>query len=378
MERVPLLVIGAGPYGVSIAARALERGIDTVVVGRFMGFWTDHMPRGMFLRSGTDWHLDASGIHTFEAFTEETALSSASIDPVPIDVFLDYASWFQAQKHVVVRDRLVHRLRHDGTFVASLDDGTEIAADCVVAAPGVQYFPQAPDWAATVPDKISTHTCDLARFEEFAGTRVLVVGGRQSAYEWAALLCESRVEQVDIVHRHDVPRFARVSWRFVDEYIDATIGTPGWWRSLTPVEQEKIARKFWEAGRLTLEWWLTPRLEDSRLRRRPRTQVVKASVVHPDTVTVALSSGEALTVDRVVFATGYSADVSCVPYLGDLIGSLAIADGYPLLDNAFQSSVTGLYFPGFAATRDFGPFFGFTKACPAAATLIVDDLLRQR
>ena len=37
----------------------------------------------------------------------------------------------------------------------------------------------------------------------------------------------------------------------------------------------------------------------------------------------------------------------------------------------------GLYIAGFASTRDFGPFFGFTKGCPAAAKLIVDDLLQR-
>jgi hypothetical protein len=31
--------------------------------------------------------------------------------------------------------------------------------------------------------------------------------------------------------------------------------------------------------------------------------------------------------------------------------------------------------PGFVATRDFGPFFGFVRGCPAAATLIVSALL---
>ena len=95
---VALLVVGAGPYGVAVAAQAIERGIDTVVVGHPMGFWTDHMPEGMFLRSGTDWHLDASGIDTFEAFIEDRGLSSAHIDPVPIDVFLEYAAWFQIPK----------------------------------------------------------------------------------------------------------------------------------------------------------------------------------------------------------------------------------------------------------------------------------------
>jgi cation diffusion facilitator CzcD-associated flavoprotein CzcO len=378
MEGVSLLVVGAGPYGVAVAARALERGIDTVVVGQPMGFWKDHMPQGMFLRSGPDWHLDASGIHTFEAFIEERGLSFADIDPVPIAVFLDYAAWFQTQKHVRVRERFVCGLeRIDDTFVASLEDGTRIAADHVVAAPGSCYFRQFPDWEARLLESASAHTCDLVRFEELAGARILIVGGRQSAYEWAALLGEHGAERVDIVHRHEVPRFERVSWKFVDQYVDATIGSRGWWRSLAAPEQLKITRRFWEAGRLTLEWWLAPRLADGRIHRWPGTQVVEATVAETGTATVALSSGDRLTVDRVVFATGYRADLPSVPYLQDLIGNLDVVDGFPVLDDAFQSSLAGLYVPGFASTRDFGPFFGFTKACPAAATLIVDDLLRR-
>jgi FAD-dependent urate hydroxylase len=54
-----------------------------------------------------------------------------------------------------------------------------------------------------------------------------------------------------------------------------------------------------------------------------------------------------------------------------------VVDGFPVLDEAFQSSIAGLYITGFASTRDFGPFFGFTKGCPAAAMLIVDDVLRR-
>jgi hypothetical protein len=46
-----------------------------------------------------------------------------------------------------------------------------------------------------------------------------------------------------------------------------------------------------------------------------------------------------------------------------------------MLDDHFQTSVPGLFMPGFVATRDFGPFFGFVRGCPAAATLIVAALL---
>jgi len=379
MEAVSLLVIGAGPYGVAVAGRALEEGIDTLVVGRPMGFWTEHMPDGMFLRSGTDWHLDATGIHTFEAFVEAQRISAADVDPVPISVFLDYAAWFQAEKHVRVRDRFVASLeKRNGSFVASLEDGTQIDAETVVAAPGVCYFRRFPDWARKVPDEAQAHTCDLVEFEELRGARVLIVGGRQSAYEWAALMGQHGAERIDIVHRHGTPRFERVSWSFVDEYVEQTIRRRGWWRSLAPAEREAIDRKFWEVGRLTLEWWLTARLEDDRFRRWPGAAVVEADATGSGAVTARLSTGERLTVDRIVFATGYRADLPSVPYLGGLVERIEIVDGYPVLDEAFQSSLDGLYLTGFVATRDFGPFFGFTKACPAAAALIVDDLLRRR
>jgi flavin-dependent dehydrogenase len=83
MDTTSLLVVGAGPYGLAVAARARERGIDTVVVGHPLGFWTGHMPAGMFLRSGVDWHLDASGVHTFEAFVGERGLLPTELDPIP-------------------------------------------------------------------------------------------------------------------------------------------------------------------------------------------------------------------------------------------------------------------------------------------------------
>ena len=378
MEAVTLLVIGAGPYGVAVAARAMERGIDTLVIGHPMGFWKKQMPEGMFLRSGPDWHLDASGVHTFEAFLEDRGLSPSDIDPVPIAVFLDYAAWFERAKRVSVRDRLVSRLHRDEDgFVVSLEDGTQIAADSVVAAPGIGYFLQLPAWAATLPEGVGAHTCDLVRFEDLAGARVLIVGGRQSAYEWAALLGEHGAEQVDIVHRHDVPRFERVSWKFVNPYMDATIAERGWWRSLDAATQAHITQKFWEVGRLTLERWLTARLTGDRFHRWPGTHVVDVGARDSGAVTVTLSSGDHLTVDRVVFATGYKAQLPAVPYLEDVVGCLDVVDGFPALDEAFQSSLPRLYIPGFASTRDFGPFFGFTKGCPATATLIVGDLLQR-
>ena len=275
-----------------------------------------------------------------------------------------------SEKGVVVDELLVTSVGLDGEpgqgdlasghrFRVRLDGGAELVADAVVAAPGVGYFRNMPDWGAGLPDGLCAHTCDLVRFHDFAGARVLIVGGRQSAYEWAALIGEAGAEQVDIVHRHQVPRFERVSWRFADEYVDRIVAFPGWWRSLPASEQEAIARKFWEVGRLTLEWWLTPRLQGNRFRRRPGTSVVAASTDGTGTVRVQLSDGTELGVDRIILATGYKADLATVPYLTEVLPLVDVADGFPHLDDAFQTSLPGLctrlrrrsYAPGRSSAR---------------------------
>ena len=309
-------MVGAGPYGLAVAARARERGIDTIVVGQPLGFWTDHMPAGMFLRSGVDWHLDASGLHTFEAFVEEQGLLSAELDPIPIGVFLDYATWFQEQKGLTIRDQFVSALKMHGCGgswrLSKTDRRSALNESSQLRAADTSLTFR--EWAAALPAGVSSHTSDFVRFDEVAGQRVLIVGGRQSAYEWAALLGEHDVERVDIVHRHDVPRFERVSWRFVDDYMDATIRIPGWWRSLSGNDQAQIARRFWEVGRLTLEWWLLPRLTGDRFHLWPNAQVIGATA-EPGATVVTLSNGERLSVDRVIFATGYKAELANVPYL---------------------------------------------------------------
>jgi cation diffusion facilitator CzcD-associated flavoprotein CzcO len=374
MRATQALVIGAGPYALSAAALARERGIETVVLGRSMGFWREHMPERMFLRSGPDWHLDATGIHTLEAFLEERGIAPDEVDPIPIGLFLDYAEWFRRAKNIEVEEDLVAGLaRTGGRFEATLDSGARITADAVIAAPGIRHFANVPEWAGSLPSGCAAHSCDLVRLGELAGARVLIVGGRQSAYEWAALAGEQGAERVDVVHRHEVPRFERVSWRFVDPYVEDTVRIRGWWRRLPAAEQEAIGRRFWEVGRLTLEHWLTPRL--AGIHRWPGAEVAETTVLAEGAMRMRLSSGERLMVDRVIFASGYKADLARVPYLAGVIGRIEVTDGFPVLDEAMGTSLDGLYLPGFAATRDFGPFFGFVKAAPAAATLIVNDLL---
>ena len=379
MKQTQLLVIGAGPYALSAAALAREHGIQTMVLGRPMGFWRQNMPEGMFLRSGPGWHLDPSAVHTLEAYLDQRGIRPDEVDPIPVSVFLGYAEWFQTAKGIQVREDFTDSLaKTGGRFEARLRSGERIRADAVVAAPGIGHYANVPGWAAALPPGCTAHTCDLVRFDDLAGTRVLIIGGRQSAYEWAALIREHGAAHVDIVHRHDIPRFERVSWKFIDPHVEQTLKVRGYWRNLPLGEQTAITRRFWEVGRLTLEHWLTPRLDGEGITRWPRAEVIEATPSPDGQVRVLLSNGARLAADRVVFATGYRADLTKVPYLAGVLEDVKLSDGFPVLDEAFQTSLDGLYITGFSATQDFGPFFGFVKGAPAAATLIVRDLLSRR
>jgi cation diffusion facilitator CzcD-associated flavoprotein CzcO len=351
---VDLLVIGAGPYGLATAAAARAAGLETVIVGRPMGFWRDHMPPGMFLRSGPDWHLDANYEHTLERF-----LGDDVPDPLPLQRFLDYADWFQAQTGLQVREERVTALKPG--FVATLESGEQLHAPAVVAAPGVAHFTHRPAWAEQIPGE---HTCDLIDVSELEGRRVAIIGGRQSAYEWAALAGEHGADRVDVVHRHDTPRFERSDWSFVDPLVELTRTQKGWWRALPQSERDAIGRRFWEVGRLALEDWLAPRL--GHVHTHAGTEVVEAAPGR-----LELSDGDTLTPDRVVYATGYVAALHRVPYLPAVL----TRNGFPVLDDAMGTSLDGLYLPGFTATQDFGPFFGFVKGAPAAAEIVVRDLV---
>ena len=213
----------------------------------------------------------------------------------------------------------------------------------------------------------------MEQLDRLAGARVLIVGGRQSAYEWAALLAERGAERVDIVHRHPLPRFAPVDWGFIEQQVEATRAMPGWFRSLTEAKRERLVRGFLAEGLLKLEPWLERRVDRPEVGRRPHSFVVSAAERGDGTIAVTLP-GDVLHVDHVVLATGYEVDLRRVPYLSGVIDDIALEDGCPLLDENFQTSIPGLFLTGMVARRDFGPTFGHVRGAPVAATMVAAGL----
>lgn len=115
MQSTELLVIGAGPFGLSVAAHAKHCGMSVTVVGEPMGFWKHNMPAGMLLRSGLDWQLDAGEVHTLVSFIEEKRLPLRAAEPIPVEIFRDYAEWFRQCKKIDVQS-----LRLSGCFESTI------------------------------------------------------------------------------------------------------------------------------------------------------------------------------------------------------------------------------------------------------------------
>jgi thioredoxin reductase len=378
MRQAQLLVVGAGPYGIAVAAYAQSLGIDVVAVGKPLDLWKSNMPRGMFLRSAPDWHLDARNAATFEAYLKQRGPGLHQARPVALDTFLDYAGWFMGYYDVVPESAHVTRLtRASDGYIARLDDDRIVRADQVVLALGFGIFKSYPrELVEALPPHSFVHTCDAVDLERYRGRRVLIVGGRQSAFEWAALMSERGATAIDLTYRHVTPKFTEPDWSWTLPMAQRLLDDHGWWRNLPDEGRQEIVDRFWAAGRLTLEPWLDARVHRPNIHRHEQTHIVSATRRQDQTVDVVLDDGSAINVHHVVLATGYRPDMRRVAFLdrASILDALAVTEGYPLLDAEFRTNLPGLYVTGLAATRDFGPFFGFTVACPIAARIIGDTV----
>jgi len=373
-----LLIIGAGPFGLALAAQAQHEDIDHVIVGKPMEFWRSNMPKGMFLRSACDWHYDPQNVHTIEAYLQSRGQTPKDVEPLSVDFYLTYVDWFQKQKNIQSLPIYIERLDSSNEhFVATTANGDVITANNVVLAPGFRHFAHIPEELKTkVPPGSFQHTCEYVDFSDAANMRYLIVGGRQSAYEWAALLLEAGAAAVHLSHRHASPAYAVADWSWVKPLVDNMVEDPNWFRRLSQKEKDDIGYRMWSEGRLKIEPWLESRLRSERVKVWPETELVSCIANESGELQAKLTNEEALTVDRVVLATGYKVDIARLPVLaaGNLLEQIETRNGFPVLDDHFETTVPGLFITSMPAVQDFGPFFGFTNSVRTSARLIIARL----
>ncbi|WP_266367090.1 NAD(P)-binding domain-containing protein [Tellurirhabdus rosea] len=370
---IATLIVGAGPFGLGLASYLQRRRHDYRLVGKPLEFWERHMPRGMLLRSSANWYLDPDHEWTIERFFAQHHPDRAPAEPISREQYLAYMSWFMQQSEIGAQPHYVRHLTRNGTaFTAELENGETIRARNVVLATGFRDFACYPaGLVARLPEGRYQHTCDAVNLDLYRGKRVLLIGGRQSAFETAALLCEAEAAHVHLSYRHDTPRFVEADWSWVETIVEQMASHPAWFRELTPEQQEAYRHKLWAEGRLKLEPWLESRICRDEVTLHPRTEVASVTRKPDDSLLVTLTDEETFVVDDIILATGYQVDIKRLPFLSEALQeAVAVRNGFPLLDVHFQSTVPGLYFSSFPAGQSFGPFFGFTVAVRTAAKLI--------
>ena len=377
MSKAVVAVIGAGPYGLSLAAHLAARKIEHRIFGHPMAFWSQiaRAGRERYLKSycfGTNISTPAPGF-TFADYNEPRGLET--FEPCSIGNFAAYGLWFQEQNvGWVERVDVSHIEREARTFNITLANGERIVASHVVVATGLAYFAYIPRQFAGLPSRFATHSSKVENFAAFKGLDVAVVGAGQSALEAAALLHEAGASPQLLVREASIRWMNRVSrsrnlWRRLRSPISGLgTGPKAWALTRFPCAMHHTPESFrtrFVKTHLPPEgaWWLRERVEN-RIPVHTGTTIVDAREAGNRLALRLQSRGEKgerqLVVDHVIAATGYDVNVESIDFLDPKLRcAIDRVERSPRLDAAFQSSVPGLRFIGPASAMSFGPLFRF-------------------
>ncbi len=397
----PAIVIGSGPYGLSLAAHLQAHGVPVRIFGDVMGSWRHDMPKGMILKSvpsASSLSAAAPG-YTLADFCQKSGSAVLTDhDVVPIDLFIRYGRWFQEELVPRVESARVCQIDSgDNGFHLKLDTGEEVETRTVALATGltnIAHIP--PELLAATPELLSSpaglvsHSSQHHDLSPFRGRHVAVVGAGQSALECAALLFEAGA-QVQVIARGEA-RFGEPPsskshgpLRIRSPYsplgpawsLYAMSNAPGMVRYLPRQTRLYLVKNV--LGPLGA-WWLRDRV----VGKIPILNGHRIVEVHPvgDQVTLTLASSQgqsSITVDHVLAATGYRVDLEELGFLStDLVTRLKCVAGSPRLSASFESSVPGLFFSGLAAAATFGPLMRFVCGTGFAARRVSATVASRR
>ena len=203
-------IVGAGPYGLSIAAHFRRRGIPFRIFGRPMDSWLAHMPKGMMLKSdGFASNIyDPESAFTLRQFCAERGIEYADAGtPVRLETFATYGLAFRDRMVPELEDKLVVSVdRLPDGFRLQLEDGETVQARTVVLAVGITHFEYVPENLAHLPPEFLSHSAHHHEVEPFRGRSVVVIGSGASALDLAGLLHEAGAN-VQLVSRRTELKF---------------------------------------------------------------------------------------------------------------------------------------------------------------------------
>ena len=215
---VDIAIIGAGPYGLSLAAHLRNSGQRLRIFGAPMRSWSHHMPNGMHLKSeGFASNIyDPNGKFTLKAFCAERAIPYGDIGvPVAVETFIAYGREFQRRYVPEVENVEITSLKGSaGHFDLTTSTGEIVHARRVVLATGIVSFAYLPPVLDAIPREIVSHSSQHGDLSGFKGRKVAVLGAGASAVDIAALLLQvgANVELIarrQTIQFHDPPNEPR-------------------------------------------------------------------------------------------------------------------------------------------------------------------------
>lgn len=372
-----VVVIGAGPNGLSIAAHLSGAGVEHRIFGRPMGSWRFHMPKGMLLKSepyASDLSAPGSGFLVRDYCRETSETCHERVIPLSREQFISYGTWFADQLVPDIEEIDVVSVAGapGGGFLVVTAENERIRAAHVVVATGVVPFAHLPDEVAGLPPGFGSHSSEHADLGRFEGSDVLVVGGGASALETAALLHEQGTAVKVVVRSAGVhwpppnpPAPTRIQ-QFRRPVARLCEGWPCWaydrlpdaFRLLSP--SSRVRRGLGFLGPQGA-WWLKDRVE-GKVPLLLDHRLVGCDMVG-DRVRLHLRSpngGVTEEADHVIAGTGYRLALDRLGYLEpSLRAGVRVLAGAPVLDRHFESSVPGLFFVGALAAPSLGPLMRF-------------------
>jgi len=391
---VHVVVIGAGPYGLSIAAHLDAQGIDYRIFGEPIRLWQQNMPPGMLLKSdGKSSDLsDPAGAFTLGEFCRARGLDyHRSHVPVKIETMVAYGLAFQ-ERFVprVERQQLTLLERVGARFSMRFDDGTWLTADRVILAVGILAFKHIPGEFAQLSPALVSHSSDFGPLERLAGCEVAILGAGSSALDLAALLHE-RGARVTVVARRSefVFHAPPAAYRGLVHRIgapDSKIGA-GWLLRICDDAPQLIHALPASLRRAIVQRTLGPSgayfIKDKVIGKVTlhAGRTVVSAAEHDGRVRLRMrdrdGNEETLERDHVILATGYKLDAEKLAFLSpDIVAALDTIEKAPLLSADFECSVPGLHFVGYASIASFGPVMRFIAGAPHPARRLARHLTK--
>jgi cation diffusion facilitator CzcD-associated flavoprotein CzcO len=377
VNRIAVAIIGAGPYGLSLAAHLAAGNVKHRIFGHPMRFWSDIAQAGgeRYLKSycfGTNISTPTPG-YSFADYSEPRGLET--FEPCSIRDFAAYGHWFQQQNVPWVEPVEVELVdRHTHGFTVSLADGERFVAERVVIATGLAGFAFVPPVIASLPPALATHTCRVTSFAAFKGLDVAVIGAGQSALEAAALLHDAGAQPQLLVREDSILWQTRVSlkrslWRRLRSPISGLgTGPKAWGLTHFPGAMHRVPAR-WRSrfvkNHLPAEgaWWLRDRVENKLPVHFGATVVEAGEAAGRVALELRLArdgSERQLMVDHVIAGSGYDIDVDRLEFVHPKLRcAIERLERAPRLNATFETSVLGLHFIGPASAMSFGPLFRF-------------------